>query len=430
MHPLLENRSFLSLLSGRLVTNAGDSLYYVAAIWLVYDLTGSSFYTGLAGALVATPQALQFLVGPFVDRWPLGRLLVRTQLVQGALVLVVPLAAWTGHLSVWLVLIVMPLLSALNQFVYPAQSAALPRLVEDEHLVEANSLFSFAYQGTQTVFNGIGGLLVAAIGAIAVFALDAVTFAVAAALFACTRIPPVDDPAPRIDSPVREYVRNLAEGIVYVRGSILVPILGASVVANFAVGATIAALPAFADARGGPEAYGLLLAGITAGTLVGALCATPLKGVSLGTLSGVGYLLGGLFWLLAVGSPTLFSTVALFALAWVPIGITNVVFAALIQTVVPEYLLGRLTSLNMSISVAANPIGALLGGAGGDLIGPTPVVAAVGVSLLGLAAFWLLHPGLRTIPTVAGFDPGRYGLGSPDEQPPGDDERHHPRHHD
>ena len=39
---LLRNPDFRRLLLGRLVTNAGDSLYAVAAMWLVYTLSGST----------------------------------------------------------------------------------------------------------------------------------------------------------------------------------------------------------------------------------------------------------------------------------------------------------------------------------------------------------------------------------------------------
>ena len=55
----------------RIFTNIGDSLYYVAAMWLVYKLSGNPFYSGLAGFLTLLPSALQFLTGPFVDRWPI-----------------------------------------------------------------------------------------------------------------------------------------------------------------------------------------------------------------------------------------------------------------------------------------------------------------------------------------------------------------------
>jgi MFS family permease len=186
---LLRNRDFALLVGGRLVTNAGDSLYYIAAMWLVYDLTGSELYTGVAGFLTMAPAALQFLFGPLVDRAPLGRLLVGTQVVQGLLVLVVPVAHALDLLSVWVVLAVMPLLSLLNQPVYPAQSAALPRLVDREELVGANSVLTLAYQGVDAGFNALGGIVVAAFGAVTLFLVDSVTFAVAMLLFLGLDIP-------------------------------------------------------------------------------------------------------------------------------------------------------------------------------------------------------------------------------------------------
>ncbi|WP_276259744.1 MFS transporter [Haloglomus litoreum] len=186
---LLRNRDFALLVGGRLVTNAGDSLYYIAAMWLVYDLTGSELFTGLAGFLTMAPAALQFLFGPLVDRTPLERLLVGTQVVQGLLVLVVPAAHYLGVLSVWVVLTVMPLLSLLNQPVYPAQSAALPRIVDRDELVGANSVLTLAYQGVNAGFNALGGVVVAAFGAVTLFLVDSVTFAVATMLFLGLNIP-------------------------------------------------------------------------------------------------------------------------------------------------------------------------------------------------------------------------------------------------
>ena len=54
-------------------------------MWLVYVLTGSSFYTGLAGFLVQAPTSVQFLFGPLIHRWKLRRVFVGTQLVQAIL---------------------------------------------------------------------------------------------------------------------------------------------------------------------------------------------------------------------------------------------------------------------------------------------------------------------------------------------------------
>jgi MFS family permease len=410
MRQLLRNAAFLRLFSGRLITNAGDSLYYIAAMWLVYDLSGSTVYTGLASALILAPRALQFLVGPLVDRWSLRNILVRTQLVQGLLVLVIPLAAWTGVLSVGIILVVIPLLSALNQFVYPAQSAALPRIVEDENLVEANSAFSFAYQGVDTAFTALGGLLLALVGAATLFVIDSVTFAIAALVFAGVRVPPTERESVDGGLATQEYMRKLAEGVVYVRGSVLVPILAASVVVNFTIGLAMAVLPAFADLRGGPETYGTLLAAILGGLLLGALVASPLKRFSIARLSTVGFAIGGLCWLAAVSVSSVRGTALLFCLAWIPVGVTNVIFATMAQTVVPDDLLGRVLSLAASASAAAQPVGSLLGGIAGETIGSVPIISVVGVGFLFLALVWLVHPMLRGLPAIKEIDPEEYGL--------------------
>ena len=289
MRSLFRNTTFRRLFVGRLVTNVGDSLYYVAAMWLVYDLGGSAFYTGLAGFLTLTPQALQFLTGPFVDRWDLRQLLVGTQLIQGALVFVIPVAAMIGWLSVTVVLVVMPLAAMVSQFVYPAQNAALPRIVHEEELVDANSAFSFAYQGVDTAFMSLGGVFVALFGAISLYLIDSVTFALTALIFAVTRIPEAEsttDPGETdgVTSVFSDYGRKLREGIEYIHGTILVLTLGASVVVNFSIGAMMAVLPVFAASRGGSETYGILLAAITAGLLIGALGGSRLKQVPLSRL--------------------------------------------------------------------------------------------------------------------------------------------------
>ncbi|MCH7660075.1 MAG: MFS transporter [Euryarchaeota archaeon] len=410
MYPLFRNSAFLRLFSGRLVTNAGDSLYYIAAMWLVYDLSGSTFYTGLAGALTLTPRVFQFLVGPLVDRWSLRRILVRTQLVQGLLVLLIPLAAWTGVLSVGIILVVIPLLSALNQFVYPAQSAALPRIVEDENLVEANSAFSVAYQGADTAFTALGGILIALVGATALFVIDSLTFAIAALLFAGVRVPTVEGSSKTVESATQDYFRKLSEGVSYLRGSVIVPILGASVVVNFTIGIAMAVLPAFADQRGGPETYGTLLAAVLGGLLLGALVASPLKKFGIGNLSVVGFAFGGICWLAAVSASSVRVTVLLFCLAWIPVGVTNVIFAAMAQTVVPDSLLGRVLSLTASASAAAQPVGSLLGGIAGETIGSVPIISVVGGGFLFLTGVWLVHPMLRGLPAIEEIDPEEYGL--------------------
>lgn len=424
MHSLLRNGDFVRLFAGRLITNVGDSLYFVAAMWLVYDLTGDPAFSGIAGFLTLAPSALQAFFGPLVDRFSLRRILVGTQAAQGVLILAIPAIHYYGALSVWVVLAVMPLLSLLNQLVYPAQSAALPRLVDQEELVAANSAFSLAYQGTDAIANALGGVLVAALGAVTLFLVDSVTFAAAALLFATLSVgagdaedhaagesrdadAPVatdggDDVADgEADAAPSSYWTSLREGVDYVRGTVLVAILAGAALVNFVMGgAVMAAMPAFADTLGGATAYGVLMAATAAGMFVGAVGASALKDRAFGWLTIACFLVSGLLWIAAILAAWLPATAALFCLALIPVGIGNVLLSSMVQAAVPDDLLGRVSALLGSVSSVSVPIGALLGGVLTGVVGPDVLLTVAGVGPVLFALYWLARPELRTLPAI------------------------------
>lgn len=425
MGKLRSNESFLRLFFGRLITNAGDSMYYIASMWLVHSLTGSPLYTGLAGFLIRVPQSLGFLVGPFVDRWSLRSLLVRTQLIQCVCVLAVPAAAALGHLSVWVVLGLMPVLTFLNQFVYPAQSAALPRIVTDEQLVRANSLFSFSFRGLDMVFNGLSGALVAAIGAMSIYLIDSATFAVAAIIFFGLAIPkpasesdePADTDANKaitdggsIENKVKEYLQQLTEGFRYIRGSAIPAMLLGGLVVNFVFGGLIAVLPAFADSISGVEAYGILVASASAGSLVGSLGTSVIDDVPFGWVTIVGYGSSAVCWLVALTLPGVLPTALFFLLAFIPIGVGNVVLPSIIQSVVDDEFLARVMSIVSSVSVLALPIGSLVGGTASAWIGVRTVMLGMAFGLAFLSLYFLARPRLRRLPPVSEADKSAIGL--------------------
>ncbi len=430
MFTLFSNRNFTLLFLGRMVTNAGDSLYTVAAMWLVYQLGGSTFYTGLAGFLVMLPPVFQFLTGPLVDRWSLKKILVRTQLIQGILLSVITVMAFLDILTVTILLIVMPLLSLLNQFVYPAQSAALPAILESEKLVKGNSAFAFAYQGVDLVFNALAGILISVIGAALLFMIDSITFVIAAMLFLSLRMRPSADQVEQsqtdevsqsvaaagdgkkqsLHKAVRDYFHELKEGIRFVLGSIMVKIFGGSIIANFTLGATMAVLPAYADVRGGAEYYGFYLAASSGGLLIGALIASLFDKYPLGKLTIVLFFCGSLFWVGSIIVPWMSLSVVLLCIAWLPIGITNVIFVAAVQRIVPQRLLARTFAVMASVSVSVLPLGSLLAGSVAAVVGAKVMFALAGLGFLYLSIYYFSIQALRRLPAARELDQTLFSL--------------------
>lgn len=413
MWALFKNGDFARLFFGRLVTNAGDSLYAVAAMWLVYQLGGSAFYTGLAGFLTMFPNTLQFLAGPLVDRWALRKTLVVSQILELLLVLSIPMIYYTGFLSVAVVLVVMPLVASIEQFSFPAETAALPRILEKDQLVKGNSAFSFAYEGLNLVFSGLAGILVALLGAVTLYLVDSVTFAAAVLLFVSLKLPgkaEKDEGKKTVRQAAQKYRKDLAEGFRFVMGSIVAKFFIGAVAANFAFGAAMAVLPAYADLRGNAEYYGFMMAALSGGFLVGALLSSYVERFPMGKMEVVAFFLSTILWVSSVLVPWGILSIVLFGMATVPIGATEVLFAAVMQRIVPQRLLARTFSVVGSISTCAMPFGSLIGGALGAAFGSTVIFGAAASGLLLVAVVWLFVTDLRQLPRAKEIDPEKYGL--------------------
>ncbi|PAD34537.1 MFS transporter [Terribacillus saccharophilus] len=413
MFAILKQRNYGLLFSGRIVTNIGDSIYFIAAMWLVYDLSGSAFYSGLAGFLTQIPNVLQFLIGPLVDRWPIRATLLWTQALQAVLILIIPIAAWMDFLSVTLVLVIMPILTSIDAFAYPTETKALPLVLKKEELPAGNALFSLAYQGVDLIFNAIAGVMIAIFGATLLFIIDSLTFCIAFLLFSFLRIPhqkAQTETSSSARTALHSYFTDLKEGLSILFSTIMAATLMGAVLCNVAIGAAMAVMPAFADHRQGAAVYGLYLAAMSCGALIGALLATSFSKLPIGKATIFTVLLGSASWAVAAFVPWTWLSILLFGLSWVPIGCINVTFATLIQTLLPASLIGRVTSASASFSTIAMPIGSLAGGYAATLMPVTWVFCAAGIGVSLLSITWLLHPKLRSLGPVASLSPETLGF--------------------
>ncbi|PGS41430.1 MFS transporter [Bacillus cereus] len=405
---ILKNRNFLLLFLGRIFTNIGDSLYYVAAMWLVYKLSGNPFYSGLAGFLTLLPSTLQFLTGPFVDRWSIKNTLVITQVLQCILILIIPITHYFDLLTVQLLLIIMPIVAFIEQFAYPAQSKALPLLLNKTQLLKGNSLFSFAYQGIDLICTTLSGILVALLGAITLYVIDSFTFAITALLFFSLKMPTQAEANTSLST--KQYFTDLKEGFSIVFRSLMGVFLIGSVVANFSIGMTMAILPSFADSLGGVKSYGFFLAAISAGSLIGALFSSWVGKRNVGRVSIIGFATGAIFWFLSTIVQFQWLSILLFGLAWIPIGATNILFATISQIVIPNQYIGRINSVMRSMGTIAMPFGSLIGGYSANVFSSQLIFALASIGILFISLVWLLHPKLRSLPKADEITSDTFGV--------------------
>ncbi|MFT8317602.1 MAG: MFS transporter [Sporolactobacillus sp.] len=401
MNALFKNNAFAFLFSGRLISNMGDSLYAIAAMWLAYDLGGSSFYSGLAGFLTLLPEFFSFLVGPVVDRVALKKVLIVPTLIQGLLVLLVPILYLLHLLTVTGILIIMPLIGLFDLFPSPAENVLIPRLFEKHSLVQANSAMSFAYQGTDLIFSAVGGILIALIGAVSLYFIDSLTFVFAAALFAFMNLGQSKTSAPE---KAKSYHADLVEGLHFVREPLIVRMLLPFLISNFVLGGVFAVFPAFSKQIGGSAVYGLLMSCYTAGFLIGTLLSSFVsRRLSMGAAVICGYGCSGVLWLLMDWSAPYSVGLActLLVLANIPIGATNILFSSFFQIIPPAEMIGRVDAITESLIAAAMPLGSLAGGLLASRIGVHAIIISQAAVLALIGAYWLITKKLRGLPDLA-----------------------------
>ncbi len=418
---IFKNRNFTLLFIGRILTNIGDSLYAVAAMWLVYSLGGSTLYTGIAGFLSILPRIIQLFSGPMIDRVPLRGLLVYSQLFQAVLLLVVPLAHYFDFLTVGLVLAITPILTTINMWFYPAQMSALPKILDKKQLTQGNSLFSFAYQGIDVACNAVSGALIVLLGAVALYLWNSLGFFIGALLFMQLRIKTTPKDSHNNEqkisenktsesntrrTPFKDYVSDMKEGIRLILATPLSRIQLGVIVINAAGGATFTVMLAFADGLGGPGIYGMLLMAGACGSLLGALLAPYMKleRVRLGVVFAAAFCLSGIAWCLSVFSSWTWLVVLVYGLAWFPGGVTNVIINTVIQKGVPEKNMGTVFAAASGLSGIAMPLGNLLGGSAGVVTSSSAAIAVCGLAVLGVGIYWMFDPVTRKLPAADDVD--------------------------
>ncbi|WP_409302766.1 MFS transporter [Peribacillus sp. SCS-155] len=162
----MKNKSFTFLWTGQAAANCADILYTVALVSIVYSQSGSAMVVAMIPFVVTAAKFVSGLLAPIlVDKYRLKALLAHSQLGKTFLLgILFVMVVWnSSHLSNYLIFTLVCFISFLDGWAAPARNAMLPRLVQREELVKANSLVSIADQTTQLGSWAVGGILVASI---------------------------------------------------------------------------------------------------------------------------------------------------------------------------------------------------------------------------------------------------------------------------
>jgi MFS family permease len=386
-------RDFRLMFSGETISVLGDHFHFVALAWLTLQLTGSGLALGSVLMVAAIPRAIFMLLGGALsDRFSPRSLMLYSNAARALVGGVVATLVLTGRAELWQLYIMGGIFGVVDALFYPAINSIVPMLVDEATLPPANALMQGSQQIGTLVGPAIAGVVVALVNTGPAFAVDAISFAVAAIalVFVVGGRRPAKPGALADGARAPSLLANISEGLGYawqdpaVRGLICL-----TAAFNFAfTGPANVGLVFLADhvLGGGSVTFGLLLSALGAGALAGAVGAGSFGRVPrLGTVVlSIAIGLGIAFGLLGV-APNVPAAAALAAAVGLGAGFLNVHIISWLQGRTAEAMRGRVMSLVMLGSIGLAPVSYALAGLVVDL-GPVSLMFGVAGAIVIVAA--------------------------------------------
>lgn len=403
-HPLWRHRDFLIFWSGQTVSLFGSQVTLLALpLTAALTLNATPGQMGLLTACGTLPGLLFGLfAGVWVDRHRRRPVLLCTNFGQAALLMLIPAAAWLGESRIELLYVVAFTSGLLALFFRIAYASYLPSLVQRGHLADGNAKLQMSQSAAQVAGPGMAGGLVQLLTAPVAIAVDAASFLFSGISILFVRSV---EPPPSLTGERRSMRSEIGEGLRAVFGNPYLRTIGIwAGMFNMFGTAMLAVFLIFVtrDLGIAPGVLGLVFAvGSASGILGAVLAGRIVERLGLGrAMVGAG-LVASLSQVLLplAGGPT-FIAVGIIVASRLVFGLVvpllQINIVTLQQAVTPDRLLGRVNATAQVISLGTLPLGALIGGVLGELVGvrPTLFVGALGICLSSVV-IW--HSPLRRL---------------------------------
>jgi MFS family permease len=385
------------LLTANAVSAVGNMLTSVTIPWLVLEMTGSAARTGVSGFFAVLPLAIAGLFGgTLVDRIGFRTMSVVSDVASGVTVAAIPLLHLTIGLAYWQLLVLVFLSALLDTPGGTARQSLIPDLARlaEMPFERANALGQSIPRIAILVGPALAGLLIATLGTHNVLWLDAVSFAISAALVA--GLVPRDPPR---ESAAGRYVDELRAGGRYLREQpMLLWLICTFAALNLLLDPIFAVvLPVYAEEHfGSAVRLGLMVATFGGGTIAGVV-AYGIAGPRLPrrpTLLATIVMAGLPIWPLALVGAFPVVIAALFVMG-ASIGPISPIVMTILHERVPAEFRGRTFGAMTAIASATIPLGIVITGFAIELLDLRATLLLLAIAYIAVAASAFVNPAFR-----------------------------------
>ena len=384
MFSLFKKKNFSLFWFGEMASVIGDHISLIAFPWLVLQMTGSAALTGLVFAVQGIPRAILMLAGgALVDRTSPRLVILITNALRMILVMSLAFMIYNDSVQVATVFMLAFAFGIADAFFYPASTSIMPSLVKKHELQAGNAVLQTTLHLGMTVGPVIAALIIAGEvssvshqniatevvnsyemdreGLARAFFVDGLTFAVSFLTLLFVKVRSLDDSDDSEEA--SSLYSEIKDAITWVKSipAVRFGFIGMGVIHFFFMPMVFVGIPVWAKVRfvEGAYVYGLVTAAFGAGALIGAVASGYLKGPKDKNLIPnmfTAYVFSGSTLGLIIFYDAYWWAMMLFFVSGIFEAYFYVYFTTWLQKITPEYLLGRVMSLLMLMSIGLLPI--------------------------------------------------------------------------
>ena len=354
MRLILQKRPLRFIFAANVISMLGSGMNAAAVAWYILQATHSEIALGTFAVLQTIPAMLLLpFTGVFIDREDRRRLVMMLDAFRAVIILAVSLVAFMGKAKIWELYAMNTLVAAGFWMFWPTITALIQELTPDEAFVHAKTFLLAGVQGGWLIAGSIVGFVYNRIGLGGVLLIDFSTYLVSFLCYFAVRKGRHVVPRPAelhkdlvaAETAVERFVREMREGIQFLRGKHNLVLLGTSW--SLFLGAMMTAVVVTAPLsdqvfHAGAVGYGWFNAGWGTGAFLSALYA-PWLIATLGGRRSIAISMGLLTicMISAPLSPVIAVAVGVYLVMGSARGVSGVAMNTSIMEQVPQHFMGR-----------------------------------------------------------------------------------------
>ncbi|MDO9302537.1 MAG: MFS transporter [Anaerolineales bacterium] len=380
--PSLKHKKFFYLWLGQLISITGTQMQLWALFWHVNQLNENPIALGGIGLARILPVIIFSLIGgALADSVDRRKVMYVTQSAAALLALALGLLTQFGHVTIWHIYFITAIQAIAVAFDGPSRQALIPNLLPKKDLPNAFSMTFTSFQVGSVLGPALSGFVIAYAGQQAVYYFNAISFvAVLIALFMIGHVP-----QSFAEKSAGISMESIREGIHFILNKpiILSTMLLDFVATFFASANTLMPIIAKDVLKVGVVEYGYLSAAPAVGAVLAALVISQIK-----ELRKQGVLFLGAVVIFGFAT-ILFGATTSFIIAWLAIaatgaadGVSTIIRNTIRQLQTPDYIRGRMTSVNQIFFQGGPQLGEIEAGSVAQLFGAPFAVISGGIGCI------------------------------------------------